>query len=114
MLFRMQNWRPFRVLDRVILKLLAEFRVPEPWSEAIHKARSPWRWHFQPRLNFGEGDLMLCFRFDGLTGKVSEARRESISKRARHRFDEGSAGMRRVDYAFAFAAREKLAGIPNR
>src|SRR6266852_1162411 len=56
---------------------------------------------------------MRSFWFDRLAGKVSEARRESISKRARHGFDEGSAGTRRVDQAFALAAREKLAGSPS-
>src|SRR5713101_4148734 len=110
----MQNRRPFRVLGRVIFKLLPEFRVLEARREAIHKTPSPRRWHCQARLNFGVRDLMLCFWFDGLTGKMSEARRESISERTRHRLDEGAAGTGRVDYTFAFAAREKLAAFPSR
>src|SRR6266478_6346848 len=56
---------------------------------------------------------MLGLWLDGLTGKVSEARRESIPKRGRHDFDEGRAGTRRVDQSFALAAREELAGVPR-
>src|ERR1700746_1715189 len=111
--FRMQYRNPFRVLARVNFKLLPELGIFQSRLEPIHKAPPPRRRHCQPRLNFDIRHLMLGLWLDGLTGKVSEAGRESISKRGRHGFDEASAGMRGVDQTFALAAREKLAGSPS-
>ncbi len=53
---------------------------------------------------------MLDLWLGGLACKVSEAGRESISKRWRQGFDEARAGTRSADDALALMAREELAG----
>ena len=77
----MQYRSPFRVFGLVAFKLLSELSVLQAWLEPVHKTSSPRRGHRKPRLDFSVRNWMLNLWLDGLAGKVTEARRKSVSKR---------------------------------